>query len=244
MDLADGLSLLAILISFGTFAVTTYEQYLKSAKLQVVLGSQIWLLRQGPGTLGFWSSVALVNQGAVDAVILRISGRLSRENGEGSVAVHWRALGGYASEDTPGDSPAAGPRFAVKDWTETLVASSRKAETNWIAFALERVPTPGPQVPAARSGLEPDTTYNLDLEVFVPDTRRGWPGGTGERLAATWSGTFCLSADETAALAHPAPGHTPAPGRAVAADMTGGSRRSPVASIPSRPPLEEMRLPE
>jgi hypothetical protein len=244
MGLADGLSLVAIVISFLTFAITTYEQYLKSAKLQVILGRQIWLLGgRGPGSLGFWASVAIVNQGAVDAVILRISGGLSRPDGSLAAKVEWQALGGYASDEKPGvAADPMVPRFVIKDWTETLVASSRKAATNWISFRILPAPDGG------HPDLGSDTTYTLSLEVYVPDTRRPSPRRgrphRGERLALDWSGSFHLSAADVASLTRQADaGIAAGPGLVISADMTGTSRQSPVASITGRPPANEFRLP-
>ena len=43
MSLADVLSIVAIIVSFITFAITTYEQFLKSAKLQLIMGKDIGL---------------------------------------------------------------------------------------------------------------------------------------------------------------------------------------------------------
>jgi hypothetical protein len=245
MSLADALSLIAIVVSFVTFVITIYEQYMKSAKLQLVLGQDIRLsYGQGFSDLGFWSSVAISNQGAIDAVVLRMSGQLSAGQ-TWTVPVEWQAFGAFDSSDkNHKESP---PAFIFKDWTETLVASSRKATTNWIYFSI----SPLPLVNGTPARLKPETSYSLQLNVYVPKTH-GWPLGRpseqnkGDRLADTWTGSFLLSTDEISYLESP-PCIANDKGwceDSVIAKLSGASRwlrpESPTASITDRRAINQV----
>jgi hypothetical protein len=191
MNWADVLSIVAIIVSFVTFAITTYEQYLKSAKLQLILGKDI-ALSYGPqfSYLTLWASVSLVNQGALDAVVLRISGQLT-DHQSVTVPVEWQALCDFEMVDKKKGSQ---PQFMFKDWTEALIASSRKAATSWISFNTDR------SANAESPRLKPDTVYSLQLDVYVPMTRWSLLGSfnkrsTSDHLAASWAGSFQLPGD-------------------------------------------------
>lgn len=182
MSLSDVLSTGAIAVSVLTFVVTIYEQYLKAAKLQLVLGTQMRFPDGGEQTnVDFWAGVAIANQGAVDAVILDINGTLTNTNGA-STTVDWYTFGDL--------DPTKGT-FVAKGWTETLIASSRKATTTWIGFSTKE----------ALAGLLVPGLYSLQLTVLVPVSgirllaTFGSPSAT-RRTAVTWTGTFELTAEQ------------------------------------------------
>lgn len=186
MTLSDylslGLSITALVFSIATFVYNTYEQYLKAAKLQLVLGSELKFgFLDGRSTLGFWVPVALANQGAVDAVVLRIEGELTRSGGA-PVPVQWYTVGNY---------DGAKDRFVPMGWTDTLIVSSRKATTTWIGLHTT--------VDVARpveSGV-----YTLTLRVFAPVNARRRAQRVdrdGKALPATsWAGQLTLEAQTT-----------------------------------------------
>jgi|SRR6266568_6837613 len=89
------LSITAFAFSIMTFVYNTYEQYLKAAKLQLVLGSELQAgFLDGKQKFGFWVPVALANQGAVDAVVLEIKGVLTGPDAK-EVQVEWCTGGDY-----------------------------------------------------------------------------------------------------------------------------------------------------
>lgn len=176
-----GLSIVAFVFSIITFLYNTYEQYLKAAKLQLVLGSQLrpgYL--DGQRKIGFWVPVVLTNQGAVDAVVLRIQGTLTRQGGQ-PVEVEWYTVGDY---------DGAKDEFTPKGWTDTLIVSSRKATTSWIGLRT----TSDVQLP------ETDTTFTLTLNVYAPVLRRQ---AAQERLATSWTGTLVLKTGKMAEVSKP-----------------------------------------
>lgn len=244
MNWADVLSIVAIIVSFVTFVITTYEQYLKSAKLQLILGKDI-ALSYGPqfSYLTLWSSVSLVNQGAVDAVVLRMSGRLT--DGQAvTVPVEWQALGDFEMVDKKEGSQ---PEFMFKDWTEALIASSRKAATSWISFNTD------PPANAEPLRLKPDTVYRLQLDVYVPVTHWSLLGSrnnrsTSDHLAASWAGSFQLPHDgidylEKYCIAD----DTGWVKNYVTAQLTGESRwlrpQSPTTSVTAQRAITQVRVP-
>lgn len=201
MDLSGALSIAAITISLATFAVTYYEQYLKAAKLQLVLGRELWLsYGRGDVKLGFWASVVVTNLGALDAVVLDINGTLTDPDGR-QAQVDWYVFGDFAPNSS---------EFVSKGLAETLVAPCRKASTCLIGFSVT------PTVPSTRTDsqaaagaapiLDPNVEYTLALNVVVPRRRAplfGLAKGSDrvQRAAVTWSGTFKLSAGAAAYLA-------------------------------------------
>jgi hypothetical protein len=237
MGLADVLSVVAIVISFVTFVITIYEQYLKSAKLQLILGKEIRLsYGRDFSDLAFWASVAIVNQGAVDAVVLRMSGQ--RTDGRSWTApVQWQAFGDFQDADKPTES--FNPTFVFKGWTETLVASSRKAMTNWISFRVFPLPSTDGGPVKLEAG-----EYALQLEVYVPRARWAMFGSRGrqntnERRAFSWAGSFTVAKDDIDFLEQSCVAD--ADGRvqdSLIVDLTGASRwlRSvnPTASVMDR----------
>ena len=182
MTLADDFTLalsgLAFVFSIITFVYNTYEQYLKAAKLQLVLGRDLKSgYLDGSRKLGFWVPAVLANQGAVDAVVLEIKGTLTGPN-KTPVEVEWYTLGDYDGQTG---------QFVPKGWTDTLIVSSRKATTTWIGLRTKTdVPQP---VPAG--------DYTLTLEVDAPVNRR-WAARAGRgatsRPAASWTGQLSLEA--------------------------------------------------
>ncbi|HWG25146.1 hypothetical protein [Actinospica sp.] len=179
MTLADALtlclSIVALVFSITTFLYSTYEQYLKAPKLQLVLGRELKSgYLDGTRKLGFWAPVVLANQGAVDAVVLEIRGTLTRPDTT-TVGVEWYTVGDY-------DGGLG--QFVPRGWTDTLIVSSRKATTAWIGLRTKTdLPYP---VPAG--------VYTLALEVDAP--KRGhWAGRAGRaasRPATSWTGQLTL----------------------------------------------------
>jgi hypothetical protein len=246
MGLADVLSVVAIVISFVTFVITIYEQYLKAAKLQLILGKQIRLSYAYEfDDLAFWASAAIMNQGAVDAVVLRIDGHVTGESW--TAPVEWQAFGEFQDADKP--TEAFKPTFVFKGWTETLVASSRKATTNWISFRIYPLPSSGGAPVKLSAG-----TYTLQLDVYVPRARVALLGslnqqGTKERLAFSWSGSFTVSADDIATLEQSCVAD--ADGRvqdSLILDLTGSSgwlrQASPTASVMDRRMINHVQVPD
>ncbi len=187
MSLSDILSILAIVISLVTLFFTTYEQYWKRPVLSLVLGDSL-SLSYGSNYEGIalWACVVLANQGAEDAVILRMDGTLARADGGWQSELTWLGFGKYQDQASPGQPFQ--PFFAFVDWAEALISSSRKASTNWIAFT-------GP-VP---SKLKPGS-YSLQLNVVTRGKRHRpslqTPGGrTRGSTACSWTGSFEISGD-------------------------------------------------
>ena len=240
MDLSGALSIAAIIVSVATFVVTIYEQYLKAAKLQLVLGRELWLsYGRGDANLGFWASVVVVNQGALDAVVLDINGTLTGPDGRQS-KVDWYVFGDFAPNSA---------EFISKGLTETLVAPSRKASTSLIGFSV--TPPDAQAAAGAAPILEPEVDYTLTLDVLVP--RRAAPmfgllGGSGEsqRTAVTWSGSFRLSVDVAKYMAGSRAAEAAGqPMDAQRVQLTGdASRRGPrnaTAAIPGAGQLDRVR---
>ncbi|HET9168187.1 MAG TPA: hypothetical protein VFN97_02090 [Actinospica sp.] len=198
-----GLSIVAFVFSIITFVYNTYEQYLKAARLQLVLGSQLRPgFLDGQQKIGFWVPVVLTNQGAVDAVVLRIEGELTQQGGK-PVGVEWYTVGDY---------DGAKDEFIPKGWTDTLIVSSRKATTTWIGLRT----TSDVAMP------ETDTDFTLTLNVYAPVVRRR---AAQERLATSWTGTLTLQTDKMAEVTKPAAG-------APAFDLRGGQFVHLQASAP------------
>lgn len=173
MTLSDyltlGLSILAFGFSIITFVYNTYEQYLKAAKLRLVMGRELKFgYLDGTQRLGFWVPAVLTNQGAVDAVVLSITGSLTFPDGTTKADVEWYTVGDY---DGTKD------QFTPKGWTDSLIVPSRKATTNWIGLRAER------DVPVSTPG----GSYTLTLHVEAPVGAR-----RGARSATTWTGTLDL----------------------------------------------------
>jgi hypothetical protein len=185
LSLADWLSVIALVVSVVTFFITTYEQYWKRPRLSLVLGDSI-SLSYGPeySGLALWACVVVANQGAADAVILRIEGTLTRADGWKAPIV-WIGFGKYQDQVLPG-KPFE-PSFAFVDWAEALVSPSRKASTSWIAFsgAIPDKLTPG--------------SYRLRLNVVTqPRRRSAFMAVFGRRarresVACWWAGSFEIS---------------------------------------------------
>jgi hypothetical protein len=181
LSLPDTLSVLALVFSVATFFFTAYEQYWKRPRLSLVLGDSI-SLSYGPeyAGLALWACVVVANQGAADAVILRIEGALTRADGWKAPIV-WIGFGKYQAQALPG-KPFE-PSFAFVDWAEALVSPSRKASTSWIAFsgAIPDKLTPG--------------SYNLRLDVVTQPGKRGLFGRRARReaVACSWAGSFDIS---------------------------------------------------
>jgi hypothetical protein len=248
MVLSDVLSVGAIVVSILTFVVTLYEQYLKAAKLRLVVGGQLWVsYGHGRKHLGFWASVALSNLGAVDAVVLDITGTLVGTDGWEAV-VHWYSFGDFAApRDGGGGGPDDGegedggePQFIAKGWTETLVAGARGATTNWIGFHLPALPGP----------LRPDLLYTLTLMVKVPVQGVSLLGlfhtrDAGQRTAARWTGRFTLSAKQIADLQDYGEADTAhRVGRLLLVEVTGAAqwfqRQSATAELPGAKQLDRV----
>jgi hypothetical protein len=218
MSLADVLSIVAIVVSVATFVITIYEQYLKKAKLQLILGEGIRLSYGFEfSDLGFWCSTAIANQGAVDAVVLRISGRIS-DGHSWTAPVEWVAIGAF---DAPDKKDKGAPQqIEIKDYTETFIASSRKAVTNWIYFRIYPLPT----VNGEPVHIKQDTVYAFQLHAEIPKT--GWsPLGNhaANTFAGSWTGSFQLDSDDIAYLESPA----------CVADENGVNKRSLVVKLVS-----------
>ena len=184
MNLPDVLSVLAIVISMGTFFFTTYEQYWKKPVLSLVLGDSI-SLSYGPSyeAIALWACVVLANQGAEDAVILGIDGTLTKVGGGWQSELTWLGIGKY--QDT---APAGQPSFTLADWADALVSPSRKASANWITFT-------GP----APSKLTPGS-YSLQFKVVTAGKRHRLnlqaPGRrTHTGAACSWAGSFEIAGD-------------------------------------------------
>ena len=171
------LSIVAFVFSIITFVYNTYEQYLKAAKLQLVLGSELQAgFLDGKQKFGFWVPVALANQGAVDAVVLEIKGVLTGPDSK-EVQVEWCTVGDY---------DGANHQFVPKGWTDTLIVSSRRATTAWIGLQ-----TAGDVTTEITGG-----DYNLRLHVLAPvGGRRGVrTKRDGTRIpAASWTGKLTLT---------------------------------------------------
>jgi hypothetical protein len=246
VDLSGVLSIAAIIISLATFAVTYYEQYLKAAKLQLVLGRELWLsYGHGDVKLGFWASVVVTNLGALDAVVLDINGTLTGPDGR-QAQVDWYVFGDFAPNSS---------EFVSRGLAETLVAPSRKASTCLIGFSvtptLPSTRTDSQATASAAPILKSGVDYTLALNVVVPRRRAplfGLAGRPGEaqRTAVTWSGSFKLSSDAAAYLAGSrvaeAAGQTT---DAQRVQLTGdASRRGPqnaTAAIPGAGQLDRVR---
>jgi len=197
MSLTDVLSVIAILVSFATFAFTAYEQYLKSAQIQLVLLEEIRLSYGYQfSDLGYWCPVATTNLGAVDAVVLHISGQVTGGRSWAAL-VEWQAFGSV-DVDKQGEGL---PSFRLADWAESFVATSRKMRTDWIYFRI----SPLPLANGKPDRIKPETEYSLQLYAEVPATR--WTPRrnldrrhAGNRLSGSWTGSFQLSADDVAYL--------------------------------------------
>lgn len=211
-----GLSSVAFVFSIVTFLFNTYEQYLKAAKLQLVLGSQMRLGYLGGNTkLGFWVPVALSNQGAVDAVVLRIEGDIAGP-GDAKAEVEWYTVGDY---------DGATNQFVPKGWTDTLIVSSRKATTTWI----------GLRTTTDVSEPVPEGVYTLTLKVYAPISAR-WArraSQTGhQRPATTWTGKLTLQSERVVTV--PTAGTTDRGfdlGGAQLAHLTGVTRQSFTSTV-------------
>jgi hypothetical protein len=202
MSLSDVLSVVAIIVAFATFVTTIYEQYLKNAKLQLILGEGIRLSYGSRfSDLGFWCSTVIANQGAVDAVVLRISGQVT-DGRSWTAPAAWTSLGTF---DVPDKQHKGGPSsIYVKDYIETFISPSRKALTNWIFFRIY----PLPLVDGQPVRIKPDTAYSLQLNAEIPKTHWLPLGNLSQRrkansLAVSWTGSFQLSADDIAYLESP-----------------------------------------
>ena len=177
-DFTLGISILALVFSVITFAYNTYQQYLKAAELGLVLGSELTFgFLDGQRKLGFWVPVALTNQGAVDAIVLKIEGTLTGA-GDRPLEVEWSTVGDY---------DGANNRIVPKGGSNMFVVSSRKATTTWIGL---RTTTEVPQT-------VDEGTYALNLKVYAPVGARRRARRVGRNPAARWSGDLALKRTTT-----------------------------------------------
>lgn len=166
------LSLLAFVLSILSFVFNAYQQYVKAAKLRLVLGRELkYGFLDGSKQLGFWVPVALSNQGAVDAIVLKIEGGLAGPDAR-LAKLDWYTVGEYDGTDGT---------FTPKGWTDTLIVSSRKATSAWIGFRSS-----SEEMETVEAG-----DYTLTLSVDAPVGSSGRKQG-----AATWTGTLSLATDD------------------------------------------------
>jgi hypothetical protein len=113
-------------------------------------------------------------------------------------------------------------QIEIKDYTETFIASSRKAVTNWIYFRIY----PLPMANGEPVHMKPDTVYALQLHAEIPKTRWSTLGNLGHRRAAStfagsWAGSFQLASADVSYLESPA----------CVADENGWNKRSLVVKL-------------
>jgi hypothetical protein len=221
MTLADILSIIAVVISIGAVLFTAYEQYWKKPQLSVVLGDSI-SLHYGYQGIALWACVVIVNQGAEDAVILRIDGTLTRDKWVSEIG--WLGFGKY-KDQAPAGKPFD-PVFTFIDWAEALISPSRKASSRWIVFSGES------------HGELTKGKYDLELNVVTQAKRRRptspqLRGRTRSQTACSWTGSFVITEEGASELEKDLVGGAPnrkVPADTYSAHLTGDTTKSPSPS--------------
>jgi hypothetical protein len=174
-DIVALLALLVSALSFAVAAITGYEQYSKKPRLSAVIGDNIYLsYGENKGDLGIIIAVSLLNSGASDALVLRMEGHLTGKAGKWTAPIIWNCF--MQPQSVGSVDTSVKVWWAFGGWVSPLIASSRKASTNWIFFSVFPL----------QSTLSPGS-YQLNLRLLI---------GPGERLAAQWSGSFSLGEDD------------------------------------------------
>jgi len=174
-DIVASLALLVSVLSFAVAAITWYEQYSKKPSLSAIIGDNIYLsYGKGKSDLGVIMSVSLLNSGASDALVLRIEGSLACKARNWSAPIIWNCF--VQPQSSGSVETSIQPWWGFVGWANPLIASSRKAATNWIFFSIYPLP----------STLDAGS-YDLNLGLVI---------GPVESLAAQWSGSFSLGEDE------------------------------------------------
>jgi len=170
---------LALAVALVSFAVTVYEQYLKPPKLVVELGSKIYLSYEEyeKGQSGVWANVAvsLLNVGASDAVVTRISGSLTTSDRSWSAQVIWQSFQSLVDE-TPPSGEAFKATWKMTGYASPMVVESRKATMTWISFEIYPLPA-----------NPPSAHYDLALAVAVSPK---------DAIGASWRGGLTLTPED------------------------------------------------
>ena len=159
--------------------------------------------------------------------------------------MEWQALGDF---EIINKKEGAQPSFVFKDWSETLVASSRKAVTNWISFRIPKLPADNGK-PVL---LKAKTPYSLHLKVNVPKRRRSLLGSfiqpnAADRAAVSWTGSFTLSQSDINDLNTCVANKNGWVDNTVNAELIGKSQwprpQSPTSSVAANRQIKQVQLP-
>ncbi|MGO9782676.1 MAG: hypothetical protein ACLPQY_23370 [Streptosporangiaceae bacterium] len=146
--------------------------------MAVIIGDEILLsYGQNLKDIGAIMAVSLLNNGASDALVLRIEGTLTRKDGGWTVPVTWSV---FFEPKEIGDGDNIKRWWSFAGTVSPVIASSRKASTTWIYFLA--YPLPGPLTASS---------YDLTLSLVI---------GPKNRTAAPWTGSFSLDREQIAYL--------------------------------------------
>ncbi len=123
-------------VSFGVSAFTLYQQFWKKAHVSVVLGEYAYLayLREKKG-IEITPAVTLLNDGASDATITRMTGHIEVIGGSWETSISWLY---YVNTKAP-QPDYWGTRLEVEGAASAIVVPDRQAITKWINFTSEFV---------------------------------------------------------------------------------------------------------
>jgi hypothetical protein len=144
MSSADVLSLVAIGVALLSLGVTTYQQFLKPAKLEVDLGSVIFIAYNDDArdSINAQLAISLINTGARAAIATKMLGVIERRNGDWRTSLTWHSF--YRPVDAGLPGTAVQPWFSFIGYAGPLVAASRDANTTDVLFLSEPISTPVP----------------------------------------------------------------------------------------------------
>ena len=144
MSSADVLSLVAIGVALLSLGVTTYQQFLKPAKLEVDLGSVIFIAYNDDArdSINAQLAISLINTGARAAIATKMIGAIELRDGGWRTSLTWHSF--YRAVDAGEPGKAIRPWFSFIGYAGPLVAASRDANTTEVFFLSEAMSTPVP----------------------------------------------------------------------------------------------------
>jgi hypothetical protein len=168
---SNAIAIAALVVSLGVGFFTLYQQFWKKPNLWVVLG-ELGYLAYLPNKAGveIYLAVTILSDGATDAAVTRITGRLARPDAPWETLLTWLYF--VKAKATPGQWTWS---WNIEDATSSIVVPSRKTVTKWINF----ISAPTTQDVA-------DGEYELQIRLEGPD----------RSTSASKSYHFCITADD------------------------------------------------
>jgi|SRR4029077_3507161 hypothetical protein len=126
------ISVLALLVSCGSFIVPAYHQYFRRAKLRCLLSQNAKCFSSPDGHLAFIAGFTIFNEGAQYGSVYRIIAELRHADEAFHARLHWKMFVEPKNAGTTGQKFLPHDEFA--GWTDTIVIPNRAAVYKRISF--------------------------------------------------------------------------------------------------------------